>query len=53
MYENWTTEKIEAAIAEISAVMKGPMGDLERRAHYLDRKDLRAELERRKAAPSS
>lgn len=47
VYGSWTTERIEAAIKEISEVMKGPMSNLERHVSYLDRKELRAELERR------
>ena len=43
-YKTWTRERIETAIREISEVMKGPMDDMERRCHYLDRKDLREEL---------
>ena len=43
-----TTAEIEAFIAEVSERMKGPLDNTERALLHADRKDARAELERRK-----
>ncbi len=43
-----TTEEIEAAIVSISEAMKGPLPNAERMLMHEDRKEMRAELARRK-----
>ena len=41
-FAHMTAEQIDAAIAEISAEMKGPLSNTERALHFADRVDLRA-----------
>lgn len=43
-YASMSREQIEAALSEISDLMKGPMTDLERALTHGDRLDLRAAL---------
>jgi hypothetical protein len=43
-YSRLSRSEIETAITEITAAMKRPMADLERRLYYADRVDLRAAL---------
>ena len=50
---NSTDAEIEAFIAECSARMKGPLPNVERALTHADRKDARAELERRKSQPQT
>lgn len=52
-FYDWPRKKVEAAIAEISAVMKGPMSNLERECHHRDRKELRERLAQLDAKASS
>jgi hypothetical protein len=43
-YAEWTRERCETAIAEITAAMKGPMGNAERIILNADRAALRSRL---------
>lgn len=50
-FKHLSAAEIRAAMAEISAIMKGPMSDLERALLYADRVDLRAALAEKEPAP--